>query len=81
MRAAVARELDGEAAHPAGGAVDEHSLARDEVAVVEEPLPGAETGERDRGALDVAERSGLSFPAIRVAADRLLDAGLLEPIS
>lgn len=30
--------------------------------------------------LDVAERSGLPFPALRAAADRLLAAGLLEPL-
>jgi aminopeptidase-like protein len=31
--------------------------------------------------LDVAERSGMAFAAIRHAADRLLEHGLLEPVS
>jgi aminopeptidase-like protein len=31
--------------------------------------------------LDVAERSGLSFAAVRAAADRLLDAGLLKSVA
>jgi len=30
--------------------------------------------------LDMAERAGLCFPAIRAAADALVGAGLLEPI-
>jgi aminopeptidase-like protein len=35
----------------------------------------------DHALLDAAERSGLPFPAVRAAADRLLDAGLLTPAS
>jgi aminopeptidase-like protein len=31
--------------------------------------------------LDIAERAGLPFATIRAAADALLDAKLLEPIS
>jgi hypothetical protein len=55
VSAALARELDGEAADAAGGAVNHDPLAFRQLAVVEEALPGAEPGERDRGALGVAQ--------------------------
>ena len=34
-----------------------------------------------REAIEVAERSGLPFTSIRSAADRLVEAGLLAPVS
>ena len=56
VRAARAGELHGEPADAARGTVDQHALARGEPAVVEQPLPGGERGQRDRGALGVPER-------------------------
>jgi hypothetical protein len=53
VRAARAGELHGEAADAARGTVDQHALVRAEPAVVEQPLPGGERGQRDRGALGV----------------------------
>ena len=59
MRAGRAGELHREAADAARGTVDQHALARAEPAVVEQPLPGGERGQRDRGALGVPERPRL----------------------
>ena len=56
MRAARAGELHGEAADAARGTVDQHALFGDEPAVVEQPLPGGERGQRDRGAFGMPER-------------------------
>jgi hypothetical protein len=49
----------GELADTAGGAVDEHPLARCEPAVLEQRLPGAERRERHGRRLGVAERTRL----------------------
>src|SRR6266705_1871567 len=55
--AAPACELCREVADTAGSPVDQHSLSLLQAAVVEEPLPGCESGERDGCALDMAERA------------------------
>lgn len=52
-------KLNGEAADNASRAMDQHSLTCFQVAVVEERLPSGEGRERNRGALDVTERSRL----------------------
>ena len=56
MRAARAGELHGERADSAGGTMDQDTLVWAEPAVVEQPLPGGERGQRERGALGVPER-------------------------
>jgi hypothetical protein len=57
VRAAKPRELDREAADAAGATVDQNPLSLPQLAVVEQALPGAEPGERDRRALEVVERA------------------------
>ena len=59
MRAARAGELNGESPDATRGTVDQYPLACGEPAVVEQPLPGGERGQRDRGALGVPERARL----------------------
>ena len=54
--AAPARELGREVADAAGRSVDQHPLALLQSPVIEQPLPGAERGQGDGGALLVAER-------------------------
>ncbi len=49
------RQLHGIAANPSRCAVDEHALALLQLPVIEESLPGAERGQRDRGAIDIAQ--------------------------
>jgi hypothetical protein len=56
VRAGRTGELHRVPADVARGTVDQHALAGNEPAVVEQPLPGGERGQRDRGALVVSER-------------------------
>jgi len=59
VRAALASELGRELADPTRGSVNEDALARCQLAVIEEPLPGTERREGDRGRLRMRERSRL----------------------
>ena len=59
---------------PAGGAVDQYLLPLFKPAMDEEPLPGAERGERDRGALDVIEVARLRSKEV-AANERELGCG------
>jgi hypothetical protein len=55
----------------AGGAVDEHPLPSLQPPVVEESLPSAQPCERERGALDMTERSRLRQQRHRRRNDKL----------
>src|SRR5207249_3678099 len=59
VRAAVTGELHCEMADAAGRAVDQHALPALEGSVLEQPLPGGESSQRNRRALDVVERMRL----------------------
>ena len=49
-------ELDREMADAAGAAVDQHGLARNETAMIEQPLPGGHRRKRNRGRVDQVDR-------------------------
>ena len=55
MSAAVVGELDGEDADAAGGAVNEHALARTKFGAIDQTLPGGECGDWDGGGFGVRE--------------------------
>jgi hypothetical protein len=56
--ARVARQLDGQRTHAAGRAMDEHGLPLGEAAVLEQSLPGGQSGHRQRGAHRVVDTVG-----------------------
>jgi hypothetical protein len=78
LGAEVLGELDGEGAHPAGRAGDQHLLAGLDLAVVAQPLQGRDGRDRDRGGLLEAHVRRLGDQAV-LAGDHELGEGAGAP--
>src|SRR5438046_2288898 len=81
MSAARSGHLHREATDPARGAVDQYALARLKIAMLEQRLPRRQRRKRNRGGVDVIERSRLGREIGRRCTDKLRKTSIMREIN